>query len=76
MIYIQIVIVAFIVLFIGIIRRSTKSLFRLFDSTEEDITELKARQVILLVGVVIGLSLFVMGLVVLFIVLVGESSKL
>lgn len=76
MIYIQIVIVAFIVLFIGIIRRSTKSLFRLFDSTEEDITELKARQVILLVGVVIGLSLFVMGLIALFIVLVGESSKL
>lgn len=75
MIYIQIVIVAFIVLFIGIIRRSTKSLFRLFDSTEEDITELKARQVILLVGVVIGLSLFVMGLIAL-LALVGESSKL
>ena len=76
MIYIQIVIVAFIVLFIGIIRRSTKSLFRLFDSTEEDITELKARQVILLVGVIMVLSLFVMGLIALFIVLVGESSKL
>lgn len=76
MIYIQIVIVVFIVVFIGIIRRSSKSLFRLFDSTEDDITELKARQVILLVGVIIGLSLFVMGLVVLFMVLVGESSKL
>ena len=75
MIYIQIVIIAFIVLFIVIIRRSTKSLFRLFDSTEDDITELKARQVILLVGVIIGLSLFVMGLV-LFMTLVGESSKL
>ena len=75
MIYIQIVIVVFIVVFIGIIRRSTKSLFRLFDSTD-DITELKARQVILLVGVIIGLSLFVMGLVALFMVLVGESSKL
>ena len=74
MIYIQIVIIAFIVLFIVIIRRSTKSLFRLFDSTEDDITELKARQVIL-VGVIIGLSLFVMGLV-LFMTLVGESSKL
>ena len=75
MIYIQIVIVVFIVVFIGIIRRSSKSLFRLFDSTEDDITELKARQVILLVGVIIGLSLFVMGLV-LFMTLVGESSKL
>ena len=75
MIYIQIVIIAFIVLFIVIIRRSTKSLFRLFDSTEDDITELKARQVILLVGVIICLSLFVMGLV-LFMTLVGESSKL
>lgn len=75
MIYIQIVIVAFIVLFIGIIRRSTKSLFRLFDSTEENITELKARQVILLVGVIIGLSLFVLGLIAL-LALVGESSKL
>ena len=75
MIYIQIVIVVFIVVFIGIIRRSSKSLFRLFDSTD-DITELKARQVILLVGVIICLSLFVMGLVVLFMILVGESSKL
>ena len=75
MIYIQIVIVVFIVVFIGIIRRSSKLLFRLFDSTD-DITELKARQVILLVGVIIGLSLFVMGLVVLFMILVGESSKL
>lgn len=76
MIYIQIVIVVFIVVFIGIIRRSSKSLFRLFDSTEDDITELNARRVILLVGVIICLSLFVMGLVVLFMVLVGESSKL
>lgn len=76
MIYIQIVIVVFIVVFIGIIRRSSKLLFRLFDSTEDDITELNARQVILLVGVIICLSLFVMGLVVLFMVLVGESSKL
>ena len=75
MIYIQIVIVVFIVVFIGIIIKLIESLFRLLDSID-DITELKARQVILLVGVIIGLSLFVMGLVVLFMILVGESSKL
>ena len=79
MIGLQIIFIIIIVILVVIIRRAIDALFRVlntnsvdFDSLSTQEIDKRTKQAVLLIGVIISLSMFVVG----FIILVGESSKL